>query len=67
LETAGYKDIIVTDTKGAIYSGRPDITNNNPYKKEISLKTNSRKLRGTLQDVIKESDVFMVFLERPIF
>ncbi|MGB8767147.1 MAG: malic enzyme-like NAD(P)-binding protein, partial [Nitrososphaeraceae archaeon] len=26
LETAGCKDIIVTDTKGAIYSGRPDIT-----------------------------------------
>ncbi len=58
LETAGCKDIIVTDTKGAIYSGRPDITNN-PYKKEISLNTNIRKLRGTLQDVIRESDVFI--------
>ena len=59
LETAGCKDIIVTDTKGAIYSGRPDITDNNPYKKEISLNTNIRKLRGTLQDVIRESDVFI--------
>ncbi len=59
LETAGCKDIIVTDTKGAIYGGRPDITDNNPYKKEISLNTNIRKLRGTLQDVISESDVFI--------
>jgi malate dehydrogenase (oxaloacetate-decarboxylating) len=59
LETAGCKDIIVTDTKGAIYIGRPDITDNNPYKKEISLNTNIRKLRGTLQDVIRESDVFI--------
>jgi malate dehydrogenase (oxaloacetate-decarboxylating) len=59
LETAGCKDIIVTDTKGAIYSGRSDITDNNPYKKEISLNTNIRKLRGTLQDVIRESDVFI--------
>ena len=59
LETAGCKDIIVTDTKGAIYGGRPDITDNNPYKKEISLNTNIRKLRGTLQDVIRESDVFI--------
>jgi malate dehydrogenase (oxaloacetate-decarboxylating) len=59
LETAGCKDIIVTDTKGAIYSGRPDITDNNLYKKEISLNTNIRKLRGTLQDVIRESDVFI--------
>jgi malate dehydrogenase (oxaloacetate-decarboxylating) len=59
LQTAGCKDIIVTDTKGAIYDGRADINDRNPYKKEISITTNSRKLSGTLQDVISESDVFI--------
>jgi malate dehydrogenase (oxaloacetate-decarboxylating) len=59
LQTAGCKDIIVTDTKGAIYDGRVDITDRNPYKKEISINTNIRKLSGTLQDVISESDIFI--------
>jgi len=59
LQTAGCKDIIVTDTKGAIYDGRPDIDDQNPYKKDISLNTNMRKLRGTLGDVISKSDVFI--------
>lgn len=59
LQTAGCKDIIVTDTKGAIYDGRADINDRNPYKKEISINTNSRKLSGTLQDVISESDIFI--------
>ena len=59
LETAGCKDIVVTDTRGAIYSGRPDINNNNPYKKEISIKTNVTKLGGMLEEVIRDSDVFI--------
>jgi malate dehydrogenase (oxaloacetate-decarboxylating) len=59
LQTAGCKDIIVTDTKGAIYDGRTDINDLNPYKKEISISTNIRKASGTLQDVISKSDVFI--------
>ena len=59
LQTAGCKDIIVTDTKGAIYDGRADINDRNPYKKEISINTNITKLSGTLQDVISESDIFI--------
>jgi malate dehydrogenase (oxaloacetate-decarboxylating) len=59
LQTAGCKNIIVTDTKGAIYDGRTDINDLNPYKKEISISTNIRKLSGTLQDVISKSDVFI--------
>jgi malate dehydrogenase (oxaloacetate-decarboxylating) len=59
LQTAGCKDIIVTDTKGAIYDGRADINDRNPYKKEISINTNIGKLSGTLQDVISESDIFI--------
>ena len=57
LQTAGCKDIVVTDTRGAIYDGRADIDDQNPYKKEISINTNIIKLRGTLKDVISKSDV----------
>lgn len=59
LQTAGCKDIVVTDSRGAIYDGRTDIDDQNPYKKEISINTNLGNLRGTLEDVISKSDVFV--------
>jgi malate dehydrogenase (oxaloacetate-decarboxylating) len=59
LQTAGCKDIIVTDSRGAIYDGREDIDNRNPYKKDISINTNFRKLSGNLMEVIRKSDVFI--------
>ena len=65
LQTAGCKDIIVTDTKGAIYDGRADINDRNRYKKEISINTNIRKLSGTLQDVISESDIYIGVSGKP--
>lgn len=58
LYEAGCRDIIVTDSKGAIYEGRSESLDNS-YKKEIAKKTNSKKLRGTLTDVIREADVFI--------
>ena len=59
MQAAGCREIIVTDTKGAIFDGRVDIDNQNPYKKEISINTNFRKLNGTLLEVIRKSDVFI--------
>lgn len=59
LQTAGCKDIIVTDTKGAIFDGRVDIDDQNPYKKDIANNTNIGKLNGTLPEVIRKSDVFI--------
>jgi malate dehydrogenase (oxaloacetate-decarboxylating) len=59
LQTAGCKDIIVTDTRGAIFDGRVDIDSQNPYKKDISINTNFRKLNGTLMEVIRKSDVLI--------
>lgn len=62
LEVAGCKNIVVTDSKGAIYDGRGDLQNSNPnstYKKEIASNTNPRKLVGNLQEVIREADVFI--------
>lgn len=58
LNEAGCKNIVVTDSSGAIYEGRVRTTDN-PYKKEIANKTNPDKLRGSLTDVLKGSDVFI--------
>ncbi len=51
LNEAGCKNIVVTDSSGAIYEGRFGTTKN-PYKKEIASKTNSNKLRTMNQDAI---------------
>jgi malate dehydrogenase (oxaloacetate-decarboxylating) len=67
LEKAGCKDIIVTDSKGAIYEGRIDLkddsdrknNNNNTSKQEISRDSNPRKLTGNLADVVRDADVFI--------
>ena len=67
LEKAGCKDIVVTDSKGAIYEGRIDLkvdgdrkkSNNNTSKEEISRDSNPRKLTGNLADVVRDADVFI--------
>jgi len=42
----------------SIYKGRMGLENN-PYKKERSIKTNQRELRSTLAGVIRKADVFI--------
>jgi len=60
LREAGCKDMLVTDSKGAIYEGRQDLgIPENLHKQEIASCTNPRKLVGDLRDVIKEADVFI--------
>jgi len=60
LREAGCKDMVVTDSKGAIYEGRQDLRDpENLHKQEIASCTNPRKLVGDLRDVIKEADVFI--------
>jgi len=53
---AGVKDIILCDTKGAIYEGRDNL---NYEKEEIAKITNLQRKRGSLQEVIKGTDVFI--------
>ncbi len=53
----GVKDMILCDTKGAIYTGSPNC--NNIYKEEIAKVTNLKKESGLLKDVIKGADVFI--------
>ncbi len=50
------RDIILCDTKGAIYQGRPDL---NPEKEELAKHTNKLKKKGTLGDVLRGADVFI--------
>lgn len=62
LDAAKFKDIIVTDSRGAIYEGRdkPDDGKDlNPYKKEIAQKTNQKRVSGSLSDIMKGADVFL--------
>ena len=58
LKEAGCKNIVVTDSVGAIYENRIKGIDNR-YKKEIADKTNPTKLSGSLSDVLKGTDVFI--------
>lgn len=57
LIAAGCKNIIVTDSNGAIYKGRTK--NMNKYKNELAKITNSKREKGDLFDVMKNADVFI--------
>jgi malate dehydrogenase (oxaloacetate-decarboxylating) len=57
LHSFGVRDIIMCDTKGAIYEGRPEGMND--VKAEVAKFTNRDNLTGSLEDVIKGADVFI--------
>ncbi|CAM3755032.1 NADP-dependent malic enzyme [Mesobacillus zeae] len=57
LYTYGVRDIIMCDTKGAIYEGRPHGMNN--IKNEVAKFTNRDSVQGSLGDAIKGADVFI--------
>jgi malate dehydrogenase (oxaloacetate-decarboxylating) len=63
LKEAGCKDIIITDSRGAIYEGRKDlvtvVNSQNLDKQEIARNSNSNKLVGSLEEVIRKADVFI--------
>ncbi len=53
----GIKNMIMCDTKGAIYEGRP--YRMNPQKDEVAKFTNRERKTGSLSEVIKGADVFI--------
>ncbi|MDQ0245887.1 malate dehydrogenase (oxaloacetate-decarboxylating) [Bacillus fengqiuensis] len=53
----GVRNIIMCDSKGAIYEERP--YGMNSVKAEVASYTNRDKLNGSLADVIQEADVFI--------
>ena len=56
LLSAGFKNIVMTDRKGAIYEGREGL---NWIKEEMAQVTNRGMEKGSLADVIKGADVFI--------
>ncbi|PLR77790.1 NAD-dependent malic enzyme [Bacillus sp. V3-13] len=57
LYSYGVRDIIMCDTKGAIYEGRPQGMNS--IKEDVAKYTNRGKLEGSLADVLSGADVFI--------
>ncbi|MFH1063666.1 MAG: malic enzyme-like NAD(P)-binding protein [Candidatus Woesearchaeota archaeon] len=53
----GVKDILLVDSKGAIYEGRKE--GMNPVKEEMAKLTNRNKESGSIHDVMKGKDVFI--------
>ncbi len=56
LMTTGLKNVVLCDTKGAIYEGRDNL---NSIKAEMAKISNLQKKNGQLADVIKGADVFI--------
>src|SRR5690625_3946413 len=57
LENFGVKEIIMCDSQGAIYEGRPNRMNS--VKEYVAKRTNPNRLTGSLEDVITGADVFI--------
>ena len=57
LQRMGVRDVILCDSTGAIYEGRPK--GMNPYKDQIAAITNRNKEEGQLTDIIHDADVFI--------
>lgn len=53
----GVRDIIMCDSKGAIFEGRT--YGMNSVKEEVAKFTNRERMEGSLGDVIKDADVFI--------
>ena len=51
-------DLILTNRKGIVYDGRPDL---NPVVSKMAKITNKHKMQGTLADALKGADVFIGF------
>jgi malate dehydrogenase (oxaloacetate-decarboxylating) len=56
LMSMGLRNVILCDTKGAIYEGREGM---NPFKQEMSRISNREMKKGSLEDVIKGADIFI--------
>lgn len=57
LYSYGVTNMIMCDTKGAIYEGRPE--GMNTMKESVAVYTNINKEKGSLADVVKGADVFV--------
>ncbi len=56
LLAAGFKNVIMTDRKGAIYKGREGL---NWIKEEMAEETNPNRVKGSLAEVLVGADIFI--------
>jgi malate dehydrogenase (oxaloacetate-decarboxylating) len=56
LMSMGLRNVILCDTKGAIYEGREGL---NPFKQEMAQISNREMKKGALADVLKGADIFI--------
>ncbi|QBK25890.1 NAD(P)-dependent malic enzyme [Ureibacillus thermophilus] len=56
LKSFGYENIVICDSKGILYEGRPSM---NAIKEETAKISNPEKLKGTLDDAIVGADIFI--------
>ncbi|HCU08608.1 MAG TPA: NAD-dependent malic enzyme [Clostridiales bacterium] len=52
----GFTDLVLCDSKGAMYDGRKGL---NLYKQAMAERTNRQRLQGSLFDVLEGADVFI--------
>lgn len=52
----GFKNIILVDSKGAIYEGRSGL---DEHKRRLAKLTNKRKVKGGLEESLKSADIFI--------
>ncbi len=57
LMSLGIKNVIMCDSKGALWDGRTD--GMNPYKDEIARKTNPEKVKGKIDEALRGADIFL--------
>ncbi|WP_180541779.1 NAD(P)-dependent malic enzyme [Staphylococcus haemolyticus] len=57
LDSYGVRNMIMCDSRGAIFEGRP--YGMNDTKDYVAKFTNKDKIEGSLQDIIKDADVFI--------
>jgi len=57
-DTISVKEIIICDSKGAIYESRSDLSEN-AAKLRLARKTNRNNVQGSLSDALVEADVFI--------
>ncbi|WP_411841979.1 NADP-dependent malic enzyme [Salinicoccus sp. HZC-1] len=57
LDSFGVKEMVMCDSRGAIYEDRPE--GMNPVKEKIAAFTNQKQIQGGLEEVIKDADVFI--------
>jgi malate dehydrogenase (oxaloacetate-decarboxylating) len=57
LLAAGVRDLVGVDRHGALYAGRAE--GMNPTKAQLAARTNPRRAKGTLADVLQGADFFL--------